>query len=454
MDKYRKQDMFSDEEINLFSQNEKEKILTRIEHKEATPKEAPNWLLRATSLIIAIIVIAIFAVLVPNWFDNGSLVTTTTEANGNDTSTSTQNNGNYLDVIQLNATTFMVTSSSPSYDLNFYFDFKVVYEAEKTSLNTDFDYSMSYVPVPGDVVDSIDLQLDVFRVGDYRYYAQYSYDGQTFYTEAILFPYEGFTYTKVSQLNSMDFVDFQADIQDVFNLIEDYPPTLITLSEHGYQRFEPNPNIDEIGDQRRIDNYNTYVSNIYMDDSYCVEGEEKTEQTELVNQLIVLDSENTVMRSSFSSMGYDRLVDYEEIENNIENYFNFYAKDSMIALRNSTFELNQLDGDISGQRVVFKYDDNIYVYFRFDLEATVPDLSTTTTVKYTYRLSGIYDSESLVQEPVIQAFAFEGNLILEPLLVVEPDPYPNGLSNLFREMQIDFYDSEDNLIYTMNFGSL
>jgi len=89
-------------------------------------------------------------------------------------------------------------------------------------------------------------------------------------------------------------------------------------------------------------------------------------------------------------------------------------------------------------------DGTRYAYLTFDLMNEESNLNNISYVKLNYSLHGIYGG--IENTVMIDTIIYGDYLIIPPFAVVdETDPY---VCSLFINFEIEFYNAEDNLVYS------
>jgi len=107
--------------------------------------------------------------------------------------------------------------------------------------------------------------------------------------------------------------------------------------------------------------------------------------------------------------------------------------------------------DVEGRIVNFNKDDVRYSYMYFDTDASTVDLSEATSARISFTLSPPYTESTPILStlPLTLNLVHYQNLIVIPVFPVVSET-STGLASLFWSMTIDFYNADQELIYTLD----
>lgn len=409
MDKLRRLKQITDNEINQFKESEIEIVLNEVKpHKQENKKNARSIIL---SIVLVTILLLTTFIILENAFQKPT-----------------------YHIQQLSSNEFLLESVSDDESFQLYYKANVVKLGERTSYDNTFDYQVNYEYVDNQTMDLYDISFNAFKLNKYRYFLEVSINGDTEYIEIDYFNYHSFEI----ELIGLEIDDLETDISELFDLMNTYPP----IDRDGY--LQVNPYVTTSQDSKVKRNYITYINNYYIDEDLYqyVYRSDKLSITE--HHVIVVDDNGDKVSShfdftyAFGDINHQELI--HELSDFNENFF-FYAKNQTNKIYGFQNDLYLLDNSIEGYYRTIPLNDNYYFYSVIDITDLTSVLENTDHIHFSYTLTDINNDQtnSITTSPM-----FYNQALIIPPMNIGNITYSNTLYNSFT---IDFYDSNNELIY-------
>ncbi len=420
MKNYRKNNIYTDEEINLFQEQEINKTLSNT----STSIRSKSIFRYAGALTLVVLIVL-------------TIILTT----GNDDPV------DYLNIQQISATEFSAQSSVDGSLFYFYYDAYIVQESEKIKYNDRYEYNQQYTYAPQDLQDNISIDFDIFKYNEYRHFLETSINGEKTYYEIDSFP----AYMQSIKVEGLEIDDFEVDIREMYYLINQYPP--VCISKEYNSSYEPHPDIQYLEDSKAKRNYITYVQNNY---AYEFEFEnddpssEATTSTWVLSNLIILDETGLITESKHHSGVYGGShVSLDSISDLADNSFSFYIIGDDKVLRDATMTYKNDDQNIVGTHTLFTDLElsKKFAYFSFDTKKSNTDLSSVSKIEFTFEAHGIY-GEPVEQSVTMDFITYRNFIITGPIEIAESDQ-PNIVS-YYRYYSFKLLDHDNQIIYELD----
>lgn len=426
MNKYRRKDQITNEEMQSFREIEMNKILQKT---ILSVKEKPS---RRMKLIPSIMVSLLLIIAVIVTFNLSNPENPIIEPSS------------LFTITEVSANSFVVKDIKEKSSFNFYYNSHIVFRNDKISYNELFNYNFEYQYVPEEFVTNVDVDIDAFPIGSYRYFISITVNGETRYNEIDVFN----DHSRDIGIFGLEIINYEDDINELFSLLDKFPPLLDEVTSWGAPKYLPNENVDLIDDDRMKSNYLTYVEHFYISDTFY-EGEPEGTETVVKDAIIIVDNDgNYITQTTYTSLYDSEIVTPDGSLKTIEQGFNFYNADGSSILAYMMDQFSYQTDDIIGRVTNFQSKGYRYFYTYVDISDSTVDLSNVAYVKYTYKLGSKFVDPYIEKEVIVNAFYHQGDLIIPPVNAsIDENDIMYGL---FSKLALTFYDEDDEIIYDID----
>lgn len=439
---YKREKQISNEELNSFRTIEINKIMT----KTSSPLNKGLLLKGFMSLLIsgALVLVLLGVLLSPNNENvlpvdpNDPAVVVpddndeTEEENNNPYTPDPEKESNLV-VTKVTPLSYKVEYKADDFTLVFTYDAHVVYEGERQVLDENFDLYQRYTYAPQEVQDLVDIDFHVFQIGENRFYIDVTINSVHQYSEFSYFaPHNGKVVSGLQ--NVFEFVDFEEDINTLFDLIEEYPPVFLE-EQYGVPRYDINPLITSLEDERMVEMYTKYVKYYYYDETYG--GTEYDRDTEYMHNdtLVIMNDQNEIEKFSLNSHSSDKEITTSNV---VENSVGIVLTDETFMSKSLTM-FEDSENQFSSSFAKFTFEDQKYRYLFVSEQDSLVDIDAVDTVKFVYTVHG----EENPTETLFDAIHFGGALLTEPMIF---PTFDTGFDKV-HSVHVVLYDVNGEILY-------
>jgi len=422
MNKHRRKKQISDQEIESFKAMEIEKIKARIsaEPSKKRPKRKLLFVNGAVGLVLLVLGLFLF------WPDRGEPA--------NDAYTFTK----------LSETAYILEVQDDDFSFAFYYDFDIVKMGERKNHDDVFDYHVPFVYASESIVETFDIEMDLFRHDRFNYYLEIVVNDDVRHLEVNYFKH----HLDPVMLDHLDIEDFEVDLQSLNTWLQDYPPVQV---DENVEIYEPHPDALTREDSREKANYLAYVEHYYTkENTYGEEDIAKEPKPAYFlhrHQLLVNDA-GTVLDTDFvTAYAYgdvDELPEHLQ-EFNHNRFFAFYPVGRDRPYIGSALDYDKESHGFHGFFRMQLYErETPYVYSVIYLDHAPDALDDVHSVSIDYTLTEAFDhAEGTLTE---ETFVFNRALVLPPQRVPVEVSETSGLQDVFAELRIKLFDEEGSLV--------
>ena len=437
MDNLKRKNQISDSDLQLFREQEINKILIKAEESKPTKfKLNLKVVMTFSVLLIALVSLSFILFKTPD------------------------NELKNFNVQSFSNNSYLLEADNEEFNLQFYYFANVVKHGVRTVYNTKYDYYLQYEYVSQDVIDHYDIEFNGFEYEGNRFFLEVLVNGTPSYMQVNF----ATDYETSWELTNLELENFKYDIEEIFRWIEAYPPELIG-NNGNRPLYDIHSDVADLEDSKAKRNYITYVTNFYIPNNPIFEDNPKDYITISTNHVIIVDDENNFVESRFDKIwciGTCVVDDIESIFTDLNSYFSFLLKDmpNNQFLPGTGYPIDRMTTEsISGYIREIEFGDpyadpdNYYkdMYLLFEEIEGIEDLETvqsgTLRIQYSEAFGGDLELHDL------DLFYYNNALISGPF-------YVNNIIDLegaqiYDFMTVTFFDSNDQVIkeLTFNFDS-
>lgn len=424
---YKRSKQIKDDDINVFKEIEINKIMSNTEVSK--PKHLFKYKYYYVSLVLMIAITLAAIGLTGNndvpFIPSGPYI-----------------QDEYFTVEKINDQTFEMLTTTENTYMEFYYNGYIVYENDFTIIG-DYQYNQRYREVPQEVKDQIAINFDAFSIGEHKYFLEIEVEGETriFYIEV----YGNRSFS--TYINGFEeAVDFEETINDIFELIEQYPPVFVE-EKYGKPSYAINENIAEINNETLIAQYTTFVERYYIADDYFTFEEPEYTTIITYDNVVVLDENNEIISMpSYTSTRSTQSVGLQENEVSfLTRQTKFYPVDTL-SLGLQTMPISQVDENITGNLAEFIHEDQKHAYIVIYKDYSI-DLEDVDYVEVTYKIKAQFQTDPQTESITLDVIHYSDALLVEAYAYSE---YLETYStSVFWEYNVTFYDADGNQIYDL-----
>lgn len=435
MKEYKRKNQIEDGDLNAFRTTEINKIQSMIQ--SVSPKK--KWKAAYFSPILIIIVALVF------------LLTNHQESN-------------YLNVQKVSANEFEISGILNDSDIVFSYYVYFFQEGDVIRYNEEIQYGIDYIDI--DIEPIYDVDLIAFEI-DSRVFIEVIINDESTYYELDFYH----TNRHEKQLLDMEFDNFYEDMNNLFDLIDTYPP-LLDIEQYPLAPpigiYKANQNINALEDTTLKQNYITYVETYYEETTYFVDHipcdyceEYPAPKASYAYIIAMVDEEmNYTGFDFFSEFHYiDNLVNVnpEIPENVFVEGLNYYDnEDRLINKWQYVFE-----GYFGAMSVLYVQKDpldfgasgyNMYLSGNFITKDGSYDFNDVKSIKLEYTLSNYFGGSSKQVE--LDVIHFAGGIIIPPILELEEENLvlEHFLINyvkltFYSDEEVQLFEIETDIVY-------